>query len=297
MYLLASLFTLLEVAVFLTALVAFLFTLRFFLSSQKALRHLLTEPKRRSFLGLELDRDGFVVPASKAPPARALKKAEEVETQTQSDIKELRHLLQMQQAELSRAVRQIESLAAKEEDEPADDVDEPQFTNVGELQEKLANREAELLELRQQLELSQKMQGHFQEVQSGYGELQQKLQRIEQQAWQTADAAIRMDALEQQAEQLEKSLQKKDDKLRELTVENGRLHESLNEVEDKLTEANLQRQQLQKKVQFLEEVNSDVQQISEANRKLRTELRRVAELESMLNLITEERDALLNRRR
>ena len=70
----------------------------------------------------------------------------------------------------------------------------------------------------------------------------------------------------------------------------------LNQTEDKLSEANLQRQQLQKKTQFLEEINTDIQQMSDANRKLKNELRRVAELESMLNLITEERDALLKRK-
>ena len=89
---------------------------------------------------------------------------------------------------------------------------------------------------------------------------------------------------------------KKEEKIRELSVENGRLHEQLNTTEDKLSEANLQRQQLLKKVQFLEEVNNDIQQMSDTNRKLKNELRRVGELESMLNLITEERDALLKRR-
>ena len=126
--------------------------------------------------------------------------------------------------------------------------------------------------------------------------MQLKVQKMEQQAWQAAEMAIKVDSLEQSNEQLEKTLHKKEEKVRELSVENGRLHEMLNQTEDKLSEANFQRQQLQKKTQFLEEINSDMQQMSDANRKLKNELRRVAELESMLNLITEERDALLKRR-
>ena len=84
--------------------------------------------------------------------------------------------------------------------------------------------------------------------------------------------------------------------MRELAVENGRLYETINVTENKLSEANLQRQQLIKKVHFLEEMAHDMQQMSDTNRKLKAELRLVAELESMLHLITEERDTLLNRR-
>jgi uncharacterized protein YoxC len=69
----------------------------------------------------------------------------------------------------------------------------------------------------------------------------------------------------------------------------------LSTTEDKLAEANLQRQQLQKKVQFLQEVNNDMQHVSESNQKLQNELRRIGELESMLSMIAEERDRLLNK--
>ncbi|RYF85366.1 MAG: hypothetical protein EON98_06795, partial [Chitinophagaceae bacterium] len=88
---------------------------------------------------------------------------------------------------------------------------------------------------------------------------------MEQQAWQTAEMAIKLDSLQQERDQLEKTVLKKEEKIRELSAENGRLHETLNETEDKLTEANLQRQQLQKKVLFLEEINNDIQQMSDAN--------------------------------
>lgn len=154
----------------------------------------------------------------------------------------------------------------------------------------------ELKELLRQNELNEKLQARFEEVQAGYEELQLKVYKMEQQSRQAAKISSKTDNLEQLNEQLEKIIFKKEEKVRELSVDNGRLHEMLNQSEYKFSEANLQRQQLQKKNIFLEEINCDMQQMSDANRKMKTEIRRVAELESMLNLITEERDVLLKRR-
>jgi hypothetical protein len=78
--------------------------------------------------------------------------------------------------------------------------------------------------------------------------------------------------------------------------EASKLHQQLCDTEDKLQEANQQRQQLQKKVKLLEELNSDMQTMTAANKHMQTELRRIGELESMLNMMTEERDQLLRKR-
>ncbi|GAA4738420.1 hypothetical protein GCM10023229_16930 [Flavisolibacter ginsenosidimutans] len=309
MYLLATPFTFLEIAVFGIAVIAFLLAVRFFIASQKRLEGLFPERrKKETHFNIGIDRDGFIVPTGK--PRKGFSEREERRnTETKQEIKELRDMVQLQQLELTRALRQLESLNdsregglfKNEDDFEEDDYDKGRDAEddflVEELRSQLARKESEIRELRQQAELNQKLQMHFEEVQSGYEELQHKVQKMEQQAWQSAELSIKIDGLEQATEQLEKTLHKKEEKVRELSAENGRLHELLNNTEDKLSEANLQRQQLIKKVQFLEEINSDIQQMSEANRKLKTELRRVAELESMLNLITEERDALLKRRR
>ena len=312
----ATSFPFFEVSVFVIAVIAFLMAVRFFIASQKRLENLFPDRKRKeTSFGIGIDRDGFLVPKERPIKKENHERAEATDSDTKQEMRELRNMLQLQQLELTRALRQLETLnESKEtyansnykEDHWADEKDEEEAEErrleendmlVAELRSQLARREAEMAELRQQAELNQKLQAHFEEVQSGYEELQHKVHKMEQQAWQSAELSIKIDNLEQATEQLEKSLHKKEEKVRELTVENGRLHELLNNTEDKLSEANLQRQQLMKKVQFLEEINSDIQQMSEANRKLKTELRRVAELESMLNLITEERDALLKRRK
>ena len=78
-------------------------------------------------------------------------------------------------------------------------------------------------------------------------------------------------------------------------LENQHLQTKLTETEDKLTDTNFQRQQLQKRVAYLEEINNDLQVISDANKKLETQIKKIGELESMLNVVSEERDQLMRR--
>lgn len=313
MHQLAISFSLVEIIVFSIAVIAFVLAVRFFIASQRNLKRLLPDAKKkRSSAGLSIDRDGFIVPAR----MRAAPASTEQNEETKQEIKELRDMLQLQQLELTRALRQMEAINTQKSTPEYEDEDGyydeefeerskpvaaplPPFETSAlaeELRQQLQRKEAEIRELRQQAELSHQLQNHFEEVQAGYDALQDKVLQMEKAAWQAAEMAIKLDALEQEKEQLEKTVLKKEEKIRDLSAENGRLHEVLNQTEDKLSEANLQRQQLQKKVIFLEEINNDIQQMSDANRKLKNELRRVAELESMLNLITEERDVLLKRR-
>lgn len=309
-----------EIVIFCVALLAFILTVRFFIQSQKRLAELFPQPKKKKRrFKLWFDRDGFIVPVStteqKSMPSESFAyKILEREEENKEEIRVLKAMLHSQQLELTRAIKQMNTINTVKEPkdiyeeevevevEFEDEIEDEGKTSfaasekVEELQLLLQKREAELQDLHQQGELGKKIQQHFVEVQSGYEELQQKVQKMEQQAWQAADLAMKLDSLEQSHEQLEKNLLKKDEKVRELSAENGRLHELINETEDKLSGANLQRQQLIKKVYFLEEINSDIQQMTDANRKLKNELRRVGELESMLSLITEERDVLLKRR-
>jgi uncharacterized protein Smg (DUF494 family) len=97
-------------------------------------------------------------------------------------------------------------------------------------------------------------------------------------------------------EQVHKELLRKQEKLEDIMDENQRMRQQKDELEDKLSEANLQRQQLQKKVVFLTDLNNDMQSISDTNKKLQTEMRRIGELESMLNMMAEERDFLLRKK-
>jgi Tfp pilus assembly protein PilO len=64
----------------------------------------------------------------------------------------------------------------------------------------------------------------------------------------------------------------------------------LADTEDKLREANFQRQQLQKKAVFLDELNRDLQEASEHNKKLEGQLRRISEMEAMLSRTVQDKN-------
>src|SRR5438045_2696691 len=107
---------------------------------------------------------------------------------------------------------------------------------------------------------------------------------------------MELDDVQQAYLQTKKDLMRTQEKLHTAVEETSQLHQQLADTEDKLSEANLQRQQLQKKMQLLENLNTELQHISDANQKMKNELRRVAELESLLSLVSDERDLLLKKR-
>ena len=167
---------------------------------------------------------------------------------------------------------------------------------VEELQALLDDKEAELQNVKQQLAASQKMAVRIEDVYREFEELQLKISGLERQAKGASELAIELDDMREAQKQIKKELVRKHDKLQEAVDENQRLHRQLNETEDKLAEANLQRQQLLKKVQYLENLHTEFQQVADANKKLQNELRRIGELESMLSMVSDERDILLKRR-
>lgn len=287
---------LLEITIFGFAVVAFVLAVRFFMDSRKRLEELYPGTVNpRKLLPFGFDRSGFVIPKSGAPkekPAAKLffRSAETTSPDsTKGEIRELRQQVKQQQQELERALHKMAHLGQKTvaEEKTATILADQQRLESLRLQ--LEKKDAEIQRLKQQETYAQKMQERFEEVQAEFETLQERLQQMEQQAWQTADLTIQLEHAEQTALRMEEALAKKDEKLRDLSLENQRLHDTFTELQERLSEANLQRQQLAKKVQLLESINADMQSMAESNRKLKTEIARVAELESMLQMISEER--------
>jgi myosin heavy subunit len=164
------------------------------------------------------------------------------------------------------------------------------------LERQLEDKEEELQKVKQQLSTSQKMVARINEVYKDFDALQDKIATLEKQAKSAHELALELDDMREAYSQAKKELNRKQERLKEAVEENQRLYQALNLTEDKLSEANLQRQQLIKKVQSLENLNTDFHQVSEANKKLQNELRRIGELESMLSMVSDERDILLKRR-
>jgi predicted RNase H-like nuclease (RuvC/YqgF family) len=206
----------------------------------------------------------------------------------------LKATIQQQQRLLSGFLKQVEELEGESKGEM-------QLQNkalqkeIKMLELQLEEKDAELAELHQQNALSDRMTSRIEEVYQELEELQAKMMLLEKQANRANNLALELEDTRELYEQIHKELQRKNEKLSEVFAENEDLKANIRELEDKLAEANLQRQQLQRKTQFLQDLNTDLQSISDTNKKLSSELRRIGELESMLNMIAEERDFLLKK--
>lgn len=296
----------LEIAIFVFAILAFALAVRFFVDSRKRLEALFPDMMRqRKLLPFGIDRSGFLIPktAGRATDIASRVAFQPAATSTASDstkaeMKVLRTQLQQQQQELSKALQQIALLGQRDslqEEKTAAVLAEQR--KLEELRLQLEDRDAEIHRLRQTDLYAQKLQERLEEVQTEFDKLQEKMAQMEKQAWQAAELTIQLEHAEHLQLQMEKTLRKKEDKLQDVNLENQQLQAKFDELQDKLTQMNLQRLQLEKKVQFLEDVNADMLHMADTNRKLSSEISRVAELESMLQLMTEERNSLMLRRR
>lgn len=285
-----------EIAVFGLAIIAFALAVRFFMDSRKRLQELFPDIiGPRKLMPFGFDRNGFVIPKTIDKKQESIHRPVDFSgaaptNQTQKEIKDLRSQLQQQQQELTRALEKISHIA----DHSGSGEVHSAFSQEGqrkleELRMQLEEKDTEINRLKAKELYSQKLQEHLEEVQHEYDMLQEKMQQMEEKTWHTAELTIQLERAEQSQQNLEKELNKKEERLREFSLENQHLQEALSELEGRLSEANLQRQQLVKKVQLLEELNVDMMHMAETNRKLKTEVGRIAELESLLNLMMERR--------
>lgn len=289
--------TALGIVVFLFTTVVFLLAVKFYIDSKKNLQQFMPEenPSRLRF---------FVTPQTPASTPKQQKNTPKEKQQSRpakrelaaepapGDLRKMKEMLIEQQKELTKALAQLQQVEVGKSPKASEDLEK----EIDDLNYVIDKKDAEIKSLRQQTDITKEMQSHFDELEDEVAFLQEKLSKLEEQAWQANELALKVENMQQTQQHLEKELLRKEDKLLELTAENQRLNTLLNTTEDKLQAANMQRQQLQKKVQFLEEMNNDMKQMSDTNRKLQTEIRRIAELESMLNLMMEERDELLRQR-
>jgi DNA repair exonuclease SbcCD ATPase subunit len=212
----------------------------------------------------------------------------------EESIDSLKETVLQQQKLLNSFLRQVEEIENEGREEL--EMQNKHLQNeIKGLETQLEKKDAELEEVKQQASMSERMSAKIEEVYQEFDLLQAKMAALEKQANRANNLALELEDTRQSYEQIHKDLQRKTEKLEEAFLENQRLQQQLNTSEDKLAEANLQRQQLQKKVQFLQDLNTDLQTVSDTNKKLQTELRRIGELESMLDMIAEERDYLLKK--
>lgn len=209
-----------------------------------------------------------------------------------NEVPALDYLEQLKQAQnnftdhnqrISRLLEQIDLLKEAEQKHLESlKVNESLNSQMRDLRKLLTEKEAEIRQIKQQQSLSKEVQERLEKAYGEFNYLQEKIQKVETHLVQPQNRNFEFDELQQSYFKLTKDFDEL--KLKYLTMmeENQRLTRLLADAEDKLRESNFQRQQLMKKVGFLEELNNDLQQVAEHNKKLENQLRRISEIESLL---------------
>ena len=164
-----------------------------------------------------------------------------------------------------------------------------------EMRMRLADKDQEIVSIRKKEHLTKEMTSMLDNAYNEFNVLQGKMQKLEAQANSSKLMNLEYEDLKEISHRMSREFEEQKVKLNSLTSDNQQLHSQLMETEEKLREANFQRQQLQKRVSYLEELNNDLQAVSDANKKLEVQLKRIGELESMLNMAAEEKDQLIRR--
>ncbi len=164
---------------------------------------------------------------------------------------------------------------------------------VDQMRMQLVEKEKEMHSALQQQSLANEMTSMLDSAYNEFNTLQDKISKLENQLNSSRMANIEFEDLREEHNKLARDYEQQKLRANALESQCKDLQDALRDREDELKDTNFQRQQLQKKVAYLEELNRDMQMVAEANKKLELQMRRVGELESRLNVVSAERDRLL----
>jgi len=193
----------------------------------------------------------------------------------------------LQQIDMVRSAEQKNLEMQKDNEELINEVED--------LRSQLSKKEQEIQATRKKQELTKEMSSMLDNAYSEFNVLQEKMTKLEGQVNASKRINLDYEDIKEENLKLSRDLEEYKHKYQAASEESKELESLFHEAEDKLKESNFQRQQLQKRVSYLEELNADMQAVSDANKKLETQIKRIGELESMLNMMAEERDELARR--
>jgi len=168
-------------------------------------------------------------------------------------------------------------------------------SQIDDLKHLLSQKEKEVNAIMQKEHLTKEMTSMLDNAYSEFSVLQEKMHKLESQVNSSKRINLEYEDLKESYNKISKDFEEQKHKYHVAVNDNKHMQEELEEMEEKLKEANFQKQQLQKRVNYLEELNNDMQAVAEANKKLETQIKRIGELESMLNVVAEERDQLMQK--
>ncbi|MBI3137698.1 MAG: hypothetical protein HYZ15_03855 [Sphingobacteriales bacterium] len=231
-------------------------------------------------------------PVPVAPAAVLAEKPDYME-----QLRQAQHSLLEHNEKINQLLGQIDIV--KETEERQQEIiktNEELSAQIDELRFNLSQKEKEVLNIRQKEHLTTEMNAMLDSAYSEFNVLQSKMQKLEQQVSGSRRISLEYEELKEAHQKLTRDFEEQRLKFTANTEENRQLMISLADAEEQLRDAEFERQQLQKRVMYLEELNNDMQSMVEANKKLEGQLKRIGELESMLNVISGERDQLMQRK-
>lgn len=214
-----------------------------------------------------------------------------------SEIKKAEKGLLEQNERISKLLGQIDVVKESEYKNTAiQEQNEGLVLKIEELTAKLSQKEKEVAGLKQKENLTKEMASMLDNAYSEFDILQEKIKGLENQVTASKKANMDYTDIKDDYNKLVKDFEDQKLKYQGVVLENREIKSSLNEIEDKFKDAEYQRLQLQKKVAFLENLNADMQSIADAHKKLETQIKKMGELESKLNIVSEERDNLIQQK-
>lgn len=211
-------------------------------------------------------------------------------------LREAQFNLIEQNQKINQILGNIDVIKEKEEMQELMNRNNEELTyQIEELQIRLSEKESEIHHIRQKEMLTKEMSSMLDQTHNDFNLLKEKISKLEIQLTSSKMTSMEFEDLKEAHTKLNKDLD--DYRLRNtsLVSENQDLKLQLNSLDDQFRDANFQRVQLQKKVAYLEELNNDLHVVSDANRKLEGQIKRIGELESKLNIVSEERDNLIEK--
>jgi chromosome segregation ATPase len=231
----------------------------------------------------EIEKSGRTTAASEKPDYVAqLRQAQSNLLEHNEKINQL-----LSQINIAKESEEEQQRLQKENEELAGQVEE--------LTVRLEKKEKEANNTRQRVHLNAEMTSILDSANNEFKVLKEKIQKLENQVNFSKENNLEYENFKEGYYNISRDFEEQKLKHNIAMSENRQLKADVAEIEDKLREANFQRQQLHKKIAYLEELNNDMQDIADANKKLEGQLRRIGELESMLNVVAEERDELARR--
>ncbi len=228
----------------------------------------------------------------------SLHKTPHVEEQTDyiGELRQAQSSLMEHNDKINRLLGQIDVIKEKEEKTREALRDNAELSHqITELRRLIGEKEKEINTIRQKEQVTKEMSSMLDNAYHEFNVLQDKIRKLESQVGSSTLTSVEYEDLKEEHYKLSRDFEEQKKKLNALSSDNQRLQAQVSDTEDHLREANFHRQQLQKRVAYLEELNSDLQTVSEANKKLENQLKRIGELESMLHVVAEERDQLMRR--